>query len=170
MEIHYYDPVRAPKEVEESLQLTYHENLEEVLAIADCINISVPLMPQTRHLINRETIAKMKDGVRIVNTARGQVVDEEAIIEGLKSRKIFSAGLDVHPNEPNVRSFREWLIQINPALIEMENVTLLPHIGGVAVETHESFEILCMNNITNVLSGKPPITPINSKFVESSKH
>jgi lactate dehydrogenase-like 2-hydroxyacid dehydrogenase len=103
MEIHYYDPMRAPTEVEESLQLTYHENLDEVLAIADCINISVPLMPQTRHLINRETIAKMKDGVRIVNTARGQVVDEEAIVEGLRSGKIFSAGLDVHHNEPNVR-------------------------------------------------------------------
>ena len=104
MDIHYYDPVRAPREVEESLQLTYHERLDDLLAIADCINISVPLMPQTRHLINRETIAKMKDGVRIVNTARGQVVDEEAIVEGLKSGKIFSAGLDVHHNEPNVNS------------------------------------------------------------------
>jgi lactate dehydrogenase-like 2-hydroxyacid dehydrogenase len=102
MEIHYYDPVRAPKEVEEDLQLIYHENLDEVLAIADCISISVPLLPQTRHLINKETIAKMKNGVRIVNTARGPVVDEDAIVEGLKSGKIFSAGLDVHHDEPNV--------------------------------------------------------------------
>ena len=105
MEIHYYDPVRAPKELEESLQLTYHKDLDELLAIADCINISVPLMPQTYHLINRETISKMKDGVRIVNTARGQVVDEEALVEALKSGKIFSAGIDVHHNEPNVNSF-----------------------------------------------------------------
>lgn len=102
MEVHYYDPVRAPKHVEEELQLTYHDNIDEVLAIADCINVSVPLLPQTRHLINKDTIAKMKDGVRIVNTSRGQVVDEEALIEGLKSGKIFSAGLDVHYNEPNV--------------------------------------------------------------------
>jgi lactate dehydrogenase-like 2-hydroxyacid dehydrogenase len=102
MEIHYYDPVRAPIHVEEELQLTYHGNLDEVLAIADCISISVPLLPQTRNLINKKTIAKMKDGVRIVNTARGQIVDEDALLEGLKSGKIFSAGLDVHYNEPNV--------------------------------------------------------------------
>jgi len=105
MEIHYYDPVRAPKELEESLRLTYHKDLDGLLAIADCINISVPLMPQTYHLINREAISKMKDGVRIVNTARGQVVDEEALVEALKSGKIFSAGIDVHHNEPNVISF-----------------------------------------------------------------
>jgi lactate dehydrogenase-like 2-hydroxyacid dehydrogenase len=105
MEVHYYDPVRAPKYVEEELQLTYHDTLDEVLAIADCVNIAVPLSPQTRHLINKEAIAKMKDGVRIVNIARGQVVDEEALLEGLKSGKIFSAGLDVHYNEPNVSQF-----------------------------------------------------------------
>jgi lactate dehydrogenase-like 2-hydroxyacid dehydrogenase len=108
MEIHYYDPVRAPKYVEEELQLTYHENLDDVLAIADCINVSVPLLPQTKHLINKETIAKMRHGVRIVNTARGKVVDEEALIEGLKSGKVFSAGLDVHYDEPNVLSPRTY--------------------------------------------------------------
>jgi lactate dehydrogenase-like 2-hydroxyacid dehydrogenase len=106
MEIHYYDPVRAPRELEESLQLTYHENMDEVLAIADCITVSVPLLPATKHLINRDTIAKMKDGVRIVNTARGQVVDEDALVEGLKSGKIFSAGLDVYHNEPHVPPHR----------------------------------------------------------------
>ena len=102
MEVHYYDPVRAPKHVEDELQLTYNENLDDLLAISDCVNVSVPLLPNTLHLINKETIAKMKDGVRIVNTARGKVVDEDALIEGLKSRKIFSAGLDVHHDEPNV--------------------------------------------------------------------
>jgi lactate dehydrogenase-like 2-hydroxyacid dehydrogenase len=102
MEVHYYDPVRAPKQVEEELQLTYHPTLDTLLPIADCINVSVPLMPATQNLINRETVAKMKDGVRIVNTARGKVVEEEAIVEGLKSGKIFAAGLDVHYNEPNV--------------------------------------------------------------------
>jgi lactate dehydrogenase-like 2-hydroxyacid dehydrogenase len=102
MEVHYYDPVRAPKHVEEELQLTYHPTLDTLLPIADCINVSVPLMPATQNLINRETIAKMKDGVRIVNTARGKVVEEEAIVEGLKRGKIFAAGIDVHYNEPHV--------------------------------------------------------------------
>ena len=110
MEVHYYDPVRAPRHVEEQLQLTYHEHLDELLGIADCISVSVPLMPQTRHLINRETIAKMKDGVRIVNTARGTVVEEDALIEGLRSGKIFSAGLDVHYSEPNVFPSKKSLI------------------------------------------------------------
>ena len=102
MKVHYYDPVRASKQVEEELGLTYHDTLDSLLAIADCVNVSVPLSPATRHLINKETIAKMKDGVRFVNTARGQVVDEDALVEGLKSGKIFSAGLDVHYDEPNV--------------------------------------------------------------------
>jgi lactate dehydrogenase-like 2-hydroxyacid dehydrogenase len=102
MEIHYYDPVRAPKHVEEELKLTYHEDLESLYAIADCISISVPLLPQTHHLINQEAISKMKDGVRIVNTARGKVVDEEALVKALQDRKVFSAGLDVHHDEPNV--------------------------------------------------------------------
>lgn len=98
------------------------------LAIADCINISIPLLAQTRHLINK----KMKDGVRIVNTARGQVVDEDTIVEGLKVGKIFSAGLDVHCSEPKV----------HPALREMENVIIPPHMGGMAIETHSGFERL----------------------------
>jgi lactate dehydrogenase-like 2-hydroxyacid dehydrogenase len=110
MDVHYYDPVRAPKHVEEELHLTYHENLDDLLGIADCVNVSVPLLPQTIHLINRETIGKMKQGVRIVNTARGKVVDEDAIVEGLKSGKIFSAGLDVHYDEPNVMSLAMLLI------------------------------------------------------------
>ena len=115
MNVHYYDPVRAPKHVEEELQLTYHESLDQLLAIADCVNVSVPLLPQTRHLINKDTIAKMKDGVRFVNTARGQVVDEDALIDALKSGKIFSAGLDVHHNEPNVLSpWETALIGIGP--------------------------------------------------------
>lgn len=107
MEVHYYDPIRAPKHIEDELQLTYHENLDDLLAISDCVNVSVPLLPSTLHLINTETIAKMKDGVRIVNTARGKVVDEDALIEGLKSGKVFSAGLDVHHDEPNVFPARD---------------------------------------------------------------
>lgn len=114
MEVHYYDPVRAPKQVEEELKLTYHENLDDLLAIADCVNVSVPLLPSTMHLINKNTIAKMKDGVRIVNTARGKVVDEDALIEGLKSGKIFSAGLDVHHDEPNVPPPRQTSLILDP--------------------------------------------------------
>lgn len=106
MDVHYYDPVRAPRHVEEELKLTYHENLDDLLAIADCINVSVPLLPSTLHIINKDTIAKMKDGVRIVNTARGKVVDEDALIEALRSGKIFAAGLDVHHDEPNVFPWR----------------------------------------------------------------
>jgi lactate dehydrogenase-like 2-hydroxyacid dehydrogenase len=117
MDVHYYDPVRAPKHVEEELHLTYHEELDELLAIADCVNVSVPLLPQTMHLINKETIGKMKDGVRIVNTARGKVVDEEAIVEGLKSGKIFSAGLDVHYTEPNVWSL-SLLLMVDPPRVD----------------------------------------------------
>ena len=98
----------------------------------------------------------MKDGARIVNTSRGEVIDEDALVEALENGKISAAGLDVHYNEP----------QVNPRLVKMENVTLTTHIGGGALDTRINFELNAMKNIMAVVGetgevvGKP-LTPVN---------
>ena len=109
MNIHYCDPVRLTESREKELQATYHENLNDVLAIADCVAIAIPLTPENTRLINAEALSVMKPGSRIVNVSRGRVVDEKALVEALKSGHLFSAGLDVHYNEPEV-----YIVQLLP--------------------------------------------------------
>jgi len=100
-------------------------SLEELIKTSDVISLHTPLTPQTHHLINKEQFAQMKDGVIIVNTARGPVVDEQALVDALESGKVFSAGLDVFENEPVV----------NEGLLKNENVVMYPHIGTATFES-----------------------------------
>ncbi|GAO49687.1 the Holo forms of Rhodotorula Graminis D-mandelate dehydrogenase At 2.5a [Saitoella complicata NRRL Y-17804] len=159
MVLHYYDPFRAPKEVEEEYGLVYHEDLHEMLAISDCVNLSVPYMESTHHLIDEAALKAMKPGSRIVNTARGPVIDEKALIVALKSGHISSAGLDVFEFEPEVPK----------ELAEMYNVTLTCHAGGGSRETIVRFEELTMLNIkTYIIDGKDPISPVNTKVVKTA--
>ncbi|RDW57674.1 hypothetical protein BP5796_12475 [Coleophoma crateriformis] len=156
MDIHYYDIVRAPPEEEEKLGATFHENLESLLKIADCISLHTPLNKHTQDLINTKTIAMMKTGARIINTARGEVLNEEALIDALRSGKISAAGLDVHYHEP----------QVSKVLAEMENVTLTTHIAGGALNTRINFELGSMKNILAVVGedgevAGEPNTPVN---------
>ncbi|KAM5354715.1 hypothetical protein ACJ41O_001362 [Fusarium nematophilum] len=156
MEIHYFDVVRSPPEVEDKLEATYHSTLHELLAVADCTTLHTPLNKHTQDLINTEAFAAMKDGARLVNTARGQVVNEDALIAALKSGKLSAAGLDVHYHEP----------QVSKELAAMDNVTLTCHNGGAAITTRINFELNAMKNILQVVDGKgefcgEPITPVN---------
>jgi len=100
-------------------------SMEELLKTSDVISVHTPLTPQTHHLLSKEQFAQMKDGVIIVNTARGPVVDEQALVDALESGKVFSAGLDVFEEEPKV----------HPKLLENENVVLYPHIGTATFES-----------------------------------
>ena len=100
----------------------------ELLRTSDIISLHVPLSPKTTHLIGEKEISIMKDGVIIINTARGPVLDEDAVVDGLNSGKVWSAGLDVFEREPD----------IHPALVRNENVVLLPHIGTATVDTRVS--------------------------------
>ncbi|KXH30283.1 2-ketogluconate reductase [Colletotrichum simmondsii] len=163
MKIHYYDVVRSPLEVEEELQATFHPTLHELLAVSDCVTLHTPLNAHTHDLINKEAFAAMKDGARLINTARGEVVNEEALIEALQSGKLSAAGLDVHYHEP----------QVSKTLADMENVTLTCHNGGAAITTRVNFELNAMKNIVEVVGrdgttiGKP-LTPVNQKAFEAS--
>lgn len=163
MEIHYYDVVRSPKEVEEELHATFHSTLHDLLAISDCVSLHTPLNSHTQDLFGKEAFAAMKDGSRLVNTARGQIVNEEALIEALKSGKLSGAALDVHYHEP----------QVSKELADMENVTLTCHNGGAAITTRVNFELNAMNNILKVVGEDggfdgEPLTPVNRRAFESS--
>ncbi|PNH71356.1 hypothetical protein VD0001_g6199 [Verticillium dahliae] len=163
MKIHYFDVCRSPPEVEQELQATYHPTLHELLRVSDCVTLHVPLNAHTRDLINGDALAAMKDGSRLVNTARGEVVHEEALIAALRSGKLSAAALDVHYHEP----------QVSRVLAEMENVTLTCHNGGAAITTRLNFELGAMKNIVKVVGTDgefigEPLTPVNRKAFEAS--
>ncbi|KAJ5590255.1 hypothetical protein N7450_004227 [Penicillium hetheringtonii] len=163
MEIHYFDIVRAESEVEERLDATFHESLDELLKVADCITLHTPLNKYTQDLIDERAISLMKPGGRIVNTARGQVVNEDALVRALESGHISAAALDVHYNEP----------QVSHTLASMENVTLTTHIGGGALDTRINFELNAMKNILAVVGSNgefvgKPLTPVNTKAFEAA--
>jgi len=126
--------------------------VDEVLATSDVISLHVPLTSETRHLINRRTLATMKRGACLINTSRGPVVDEEALAWALRDGVIAGAGLDVYEREPVV----------HPALLELDNVVLAPHIGSATVETRTAMADLAARNVLAVLTGQPPLTPISA--------
>ncbi|UKZ80295.1 hypothetical protein TrVFT333_008052 [Trichoderma virens FT-333] len=120
MKVKYYNRTRLSPEIEEACHAEYCSSLEELLSQADVVSINCPLTPATRNLISHAEFKMMKDGVFLINTARGPIVDEEALIEALESGKVERAGLDVFNNEPN----------INPYFRTCDKVVLQPHMGA----------------------------------------
>jgi glyoxylate reductase len=125
-------------------------SLDEVLIGSDVVTIHAPATPETRHLIDRRALARMKRSAILVNTARGAIVDEEALAWALKERLIAGAALDVYEREPAVV----------PALLEMEHVVLAPHLGSATRETRTAMADLAARNVIAVLNGEPPLTPV----------
>lgn len=123
---------------------------DEVLATSDVLSLHVPGGPATRHLIGRKEFARMKRTAIFVNTARGSVVDEEAIAWALQERLIAAAALDVYQHEP----------QIPDALFAFENVVLAPHLGSATRETRTAMADLAVRNVLAVAAGQPPVTPV----------
>jgi glyoxylate reductase len=119
--------------------------LEEGLRIADFVSIHTPLTDETRHLINRERLALMKPSAILVNTARGAVIDEAALVEALREKKIAAAGLDVYEREP----------QLAPGLADLPNTFLLPHLGTATVEDRVWMASIAADNIIAHLRGEP---------------
>ncbi len=123
MKVIYYDVFKLDENMAKELGVEYRE-LESLISEADVITLHVPLLPETKHIINRERIEKMKDGVIIINASRGGTVDEEALYDALKSGKLYGAALDVYENEPLKES----------KLFELDNIVLTPHIGAQTKE------------------------------------
>ncbi|MCP9462667.1 MAG: D-glycerate dehydrogenase [Nitrospira sp.] len=122
-----------------------HRPLDQLLAEADFVSLHVPLTESTRHLIGARELSRMKPTAILINTARGPVVDEEALVAALKAGVIAGAGLDVYEQEPLV----------HPGLVELPNVVLLPHVGSGTLETRIRMGKICLDNIEAVLNGRP---------------
>ena len=149
MRIAYTGRRRADAALEAELEAT-RLDLDELLATADVVSIHCPLSDATRHLIDARRLSLMKPTAYLVNCARGPIVDEAALAQALRDGTIAGAGLDVFEHEP----------AIEPALLELENVVLLPHLGSATIETRTAMGVLAAQNVVAVLAGKPPLTPI----------
>lgn len=155
MRVLYYDPIRRP-DLEQSLGIEFRE-LNEVLRESDFISVHVPLMPETRHLIGAEQFRMMKTTAVFVNAARGPVVDEAALVEALRSRTIYAAGLDVYEKEP---------LSPDSPLLQLDNVILAPHIASASIPTRTRMATLAAENLAAVLQGSRPPTPVNPDVLE----
>ncbi len=144
MEILYYD-VKRNEDFEKEVAARFGD-LDEVLKQSDIVSIHVPLLPATRHLINEEKLKMMKNSAVLINTSRGAVVDEKALVEALKSKEIFAAGLDVFENEP----------ELSPGLAELPNVVITPHTASATFEARDAMSKIAAENIISVLEGKTP--------------
>ena len=125
--------------------------LEDLLAQADIVSLHLPATPETTHMINAETIAKMKDGAYLINTARGALIDEKALVEALQSGKLSGAGLDVFEQEP---------VTADNPLFALPNVALAPHVSALTYETNYNGGIICAQSIINVVNGGKPLYPL----------
>ncbi len=121
-----------------------------LLRTSDFLSIHLPLTKETFHFMNKEKLSLLKNTAFLINTSRGEIIDEEGLIKHLQKRKLFCAGLDVFENEPN----------INPALLKLDNVIILPHIGSATKEARTNMALLAARNVISILSGKGAITPV----------
>jgi glyoxylate reductase len=147
MEIAYAGRNESPHAAElEATRL----DLDELLATSDVVSLHAPLTPETRHLIGARELSLMKPTATLVNTARGAVVDEAALVEALRDGGIAAAGLDVYEHEP----------QVHPGLLELENAVLVPHIGSSTFGTRDAMAELAAKNAIAIAAGEPPPTPV----------
>jgi len=140
-----YNKREPDPEVEKELGIKF-ASLDDLLAQSDFISLHVPLTEETRHMINKDTLAKMKEGAYFINTARGPIVHEQALVDALRDGPLGGAGLDVFENEPN----------INPELIGMENVILTPHTASATWEARNKMGDQAVNAILTTLAGDKP--------------
>lgn len=145
MRVLFTDPYPPPPEVVRALGAEPRESVEAVLEESDFVSLHCPATPETRHLINAERLARMKRTAYLINTARGDVVDEQALVEALRAGRLAGAGLDVYEREP----------QIAPALLGMENVVLLPHLGSATEETRVAMGMRALENLRLYFAGAP---------------
>ncbi|WP_022728153.1 2-hydroxyacid dehydrogenase [Fodinicurvata sediminis] len=149
MEVHYHNRSRLPDHLEKGA--VFHPDLDSLLAVSDVLSLHCPATPETRNIINAETLEKLPDRAILVNTARGNLVDEEALIAALKSGKLFAAGLDVFRTEPGG----------NPDIAAQENVFLLPHIGSATEETRDAMGFRALDNLDAYFAGQKPGDIVN---------
>jgi len=150
MKVIYHDIRRMPPDIEESCRARFVSK-EELLSQADIVTLHVPYSPETHHLIGKAELKQMKPTAILINASRGGVVDDEALIEALRSGTIAGAGLDVYENEP----------KFNPGFLKLRNVVLAPHIASSSRATRYKMAMLAAQNLVASLTGKIPPNLLN---------
>ncbi|MGO9830819.1 MAG: 2-hydroxyacid dehydrogenase [Myxococcaceae bacterium] len=145
LEIHYCDHSRLPSALEQGAQ--FHDTLESLLGVSNFLSLHTPATAATRKLINARTLALLPRGAVLVNSARGDLIDDEALIAALSSGQLFAAGLDVYAGEPN----------LHPGYRTLPNVFLLPHLGTATLETRTAMGFRALDNVDAVLAGREPL-------------
>ena len=154
----YWTPRRKPESEERQAGLTYVA-YDQLLAESDFVSVHAPLTAETRHLVGERELNLMKPTAFLVNTSRGPIVDEKALVRALKEKRIAGAGLDVYENEPKVE----------PELLTMQNVVLTPHLGSAVTELRESMANVVVDNIMAVLEGRRPPNCWNPEIYDKSR-
>ena len=144
MEVHYFNRNRLPPDQEQGA--IYHENIDSLLSVSDFLSLHCPATPETTGFLTKQKIDLLPDGAIVVNTARGALIDEAALIAALKSGKVAGAGLDVYVTEPGG----------NPEFSTLDNVFMLPHIGSATFETRDAMGFRALDNLDAFFAGKEP--------------
>jgi lactate dehydrogenase-like 2-hydroxyacid dehydrogenase len=141
MEVHYHDPVRAPAEREQGA--IYHEDLDEMLPEVRFLSLHCPMSAENRHMIDDRTLDLLPRGAVLVNTARGPLIDDEAVLRALDDGRLFAAGLDVFEGEP----------KLHDGYRTRRNCFLLPHLGSATIETRNAMGFRCLDNLDAIFRG-----------------
>lgn len=144
MTVHYHNRRRLPADLERGA--VFHDSLESLLSVSDVLSLHCPATPENDGIINARTLAMLPDRAIVVNTARGMLIDEDALVQALRSGRLFAAGLDVFRTEPGG----------NPALAALPNVFLLPHIGSATEETRDAMGFRALDNLDAFFAGRDP--------------
>jgi glyoxylate reductase len=156
MKVIYTDALRAPEELEKELKAEFRD-MNSLLAEADFVSVHVPLLSETRGLFNAATFTRIKPTAFLINTSRGPVVDETALVAALETGRIAGAGLDVYENEP----------LIHPGL-KRANVVLAPHLASASLETRTKMARMAAENVTALLKGRRPPNTLNPEVLKAS--
>ena len=155
MQVLYWTPRRKPEGEEREAGLTFVP-LDQLLRESDFVSLHSPLNAETRHQIGANEIGLMKKSAFIINTARGAIIDEAALVRALKGREIAGAGLDVFEHEPKVHA----------ELKQLKNVVLVPHLGSATVEVREEMANIVVDNIEALLGGRMPPNCVNPQVLD----
>ena len=159
MQVIYYDAYRS-QDLEQQFGYVYRDSIEAVLREADFVSLHTPLTDETRHLMNKDRLGMMKKTAVLINSARGPIVDPDALYDALKNGTIWAAGLDVTEPEP---------LPADHKLLTLENLLVVPHIASASINTRHNMSELAADNIIAVLSGRAPKTPVNREVVQQKE-
>ena len=149
MEIHYHNRSKLSPDLEDGA--IYHKDLKSLFEQSEFLSINCPATPETKNIINKETLSYLKENTVVGNAARGDVVDDDAMVEALKNGTVFAYGLDVYNGEP----------KIHPEYLKLKNIFLLPHLGSATKRTRWDMAYRATKNLEDFFSGNKPQDQVN---------